>query len=535
MSSASRILLALALAALTAAHSLAQPAPPVGGTPPAGSPPAAGGLPMGALGGPPPMGIIGGGTRPGVGVGGPGFMGGGPARPGSSIIGGVGSGFPGMGVGMPMPGGGPMMVRQPLPVIDAKATLKDLLPHSPALTAVYTGEDLSLVPEVRYAAPPEKALTAEQWERRIGHHVASALHLNAKEEDGCLKAMLKGRHDLKGLPLVLGGACRTSGFKARAFKEQAALVKPLSPDQVAGSFIHARMGARHSHGKEPEKAEQYLQAHIAAVRQIGGAFEGKDQLAPVRYLTSAPRVEATRELARVAVFSPYKPAREEALEALSVRREADYAPVLAEALNYPWPQVARNAADAIVKLRSKELMPHLVAMLESPDPRAPRAPREEGEGEKKAVTARELVRINHHHNCLLCHSPGQRDRMSDETFLAEMPLPSETLSPPQSGYGSTQSPLLVRLDVTYLRQDFSVMQEVKDHGSWPSAQRFDFVVWKRELTKDEAAELRKRLTPREEGVLTPYQKAAVGALRELTGRDLEAKAEVWRKHLKLKS
>ena len=37
----------------------------------------------------------------------------------------------------------------------------------------------------------------------------------------------------------------------------------------------------------------------------------------------------------------------------------------------------------------------------------------------------------------------------------------------------------------------------------------------------------------EEGVLNPYHRAAVNALRELTGRDAAPTAEAWRRVLKL--
>lgn len=49
----------------------------------------------------------------------------------------------------------------------------------------------------------------------------------------------------------------------------------------------------------------------------------------------------------------------------------------------------------------------------------------------------------------------------------------------------------------------------------------------------EAKDLRERITKREEGELSPYHKAAVRALRDLTNRDLPAKADAWRKLLKL--
>src|SRR5262249_46970018 len=132
----------------------------------------------------------------------------------------------------------------------------------------------------------------------------------------------------------------------------------------------------------------------------------------------------------------------------------------------------------------------------------------------------------------LCHAAVERAKVADEVFTAEMPLPTVPLSPPEQGNGRTESPLLVRVDVTYLRQDFSLMQEVKAKGVWPSSQRFDFVVRKRPMSDAEAKELRKRLEAHGAGVLTPYQKAEVTALREMTGRDLEARAEAWRKFLK---
>jgi hypothetical protein len=134
--------------------------------------------------------------------------------------------------------------------------------------------------------------------------------------------------------------------------------------------------------------------------------------------------------------------------------------------------------------------------------------------------APELVRVNHLHNCLLCHAPAERAGSPEETLLAEVPVPTMPLPDTSNGYGQSGSNLLVRIDVTYLRQDFSAMRTVRDWSAdaWPSRQRFDFFVRKRVLTLAEAAELRGRLT----GV-SPYQLAAARALRLLTGRDHEPK------------
>jgi hypothetical protein len=146
-----------------------------------------------------------------------------------------------------------------------------------------------------------------------------------------------------------------------------------------------------------------------------------------------------------------------------------------------------------------------------------------------------MVRINHHRNCLLCHAPADREKLPKDALVAEVPIPSEELPDLTRGYGKSESNLLVRIDVTYLRQDFSVMQEVNEKSAWPSQQRFDFVVRKRRLTAAEANDLRKRLEKREPGALSPYQRAAVQALRELTGRDFEARPEPWRRLLQGKA
>ena len=57
---------------------------------------------------------------------------------------------------------------------------------------------------------------------------------------------------------------------------------------------------------------------------------------------------------------------------------------------YPWPAVAKRAADAMVKLERTDLIPQLLDALEAADPRLP-ATKEEGA--RKVVTVRELVKV----------------------------------------------------------------------------------------------------------------------------------------------
>ena len=65
---------------------------------------------------------------------------------------------------------------------------------------------------------------------------------------------------------------------------------------------------------------------------------------------------------------------------------------------------------------------------------------------------------------------------------------------------------------------------------WPEVQRFDFLVRTREVSEKEAQVLRELLRP-VEGDLSPYQRAAVASLRQLTGQDAEPNAAAWRRVL----
>jgi hypothetical protein len=206
-----------------------------------------------------------------------------------------------------------------------------------------------------------------------------------------------------------------------------------------------------------------------------------------------------------------------------VRPERDYTEVLVQGLHYPWPAVAVRAANAIAKLRRKDLVPQLQALLAEPDPRAP-VMKGIKINHKRVPVVRELVRVNHHRNCLLCHVPGNSD---SDALTGPVPVPGEPLpsaynirrsSPPSSGLPD----LLVRADVTYLRQDFSVLLPVANAETWPEMQRFDFLVRTRVLTEDEAKEYREKLTPHMSDESSPYRSAALAALRELTSRDGKA-------------
>jgi hypothetical protein len=276
--------------------------------------------------------------------------------------------------------------------------------------------------------------------------------------------------------------------------------------------------------------EQVTLARIAALMQVLAPESPAMRLGLIKYLSAISHAEATRSLARLAIFSGEEDVRSAAIDALKVRRERDYTEVLVQGLHYPWPKVASRAAEAIVKLERADLVPQLLDLLEAPDPRAP-VFREVDQ--KPVALVRELVRINHHRNCLLCHAPGNTGNVAPEVVTAAVPIPSEALPVPSDGYRTNLPDLQVRVDVTYLRQDFSLLQPVADAHPWPEMQRFDYLVRSRELTPEEAKEYQQKLTPDQPGRSSPYHRVALAALRELTGRDAEPTPEAWRRLLQL--
>jgi hypothetical protein len=271
-------------------------------------------------------------------------------------------------------------------------------------------------------------------------------------------------------------------------------------------------------------------ARIAALMQVLAPESPGMRLGLVKYLSGISHAQATRALAKMSIFSTEEAVRQSAIDSLKVRRERDYTDVLLGGLRYPWPDVARRSAEAMVKLDRTDLIGQLVDFLDEPDPRAPVVKEAD---HKKVFEARELVRVNHHRNCLMCHAPANTGNVAAETLTASVPTPQAPLPSPSQGYQNSIPDILVRLDVTYLRQDFSMLQAVADANPWPEMQRFDFLVRTRTLTEKEADACREQLATKELGVLSPYHRAAVAALRELTGRDAAPTPDAWRQLLKL--
>ena len=415
----------------------------------------------------------------------------------------------------------------------------------------------------------------------MANTIAKINHLNQKKTDGFLDLLRGELTDLNGLPFATGDACRTKGERTKQFTLAVATVRrAMQQGQVAiaSAVINAsgppvafaqpvppapqiltvqassttavsdninpatfwanyqRMCTQEDEAQskiDRSKCEHITVARVAALMQILAPLSPEYRIRLVKYLAGVTHVEATHALARLAIFSTEDEVRFAACDALKVRRDKDYTEILLVGLRYPLPAVARRSTEAIARLERADLIPQLLTMLEEPDPRAPVVSEVH---KKKVPVVREMVKVNHHRSCLLCHAPGNTGTVSDDALTVGVPIPGSPLSPPTGGYNQSPDPdLLIRVDVTYLRQDFLVMQAVAEAHPWPEMQRFDFLVRTRVLSEEEATEYKEKLEPREPGVLSPYHRAALAALRELTGKDTAPTAKAWRNLLKIRA
>jgi hypothetical protein len=247
----------------------------------------------------------------------------------------------------------------------------------------------------------------------------------------------------------------------------------------------------------------------------------------VRLLSRIGGPRATEALARRAVFDLARIVREEAVYALRDRPEADYRAILLDGLRHPWPAAAEFAAEAIVNLNQTSAIPQLVEILRRPDPSKPTAVKSKN-GDQFVV--REMVQVNHLKNCLLCHaaSANEADRVRGLVPNPNRAADTSNQTPIKSfgiyGGGGGRFDFFARAEVTYLRQDFSVMRPVhKDHQA-SHDERFDFVVRTRPASLCE-------LTEKPAGNDYPQRRSVLFALRELTGEDLGGDARAWEQRL----
>lgn len=410
---------------------------------------------------------------------------------------------------------------------DRKATAADLVPAAPKTASSKAALPARLidVPEIHFQKPLTKAMQTEDAQLHTAVTIDSVQLLNQRKIDGFIETLMRTRPDLGGLPFAMGDACR---MKPEASKQFVLALDTFHKAENAASNSNISKLVTESYKDQPAAQKIDPSASVAALMQVLGPEGGVTRLGLVKYLDGLDNADATRALAKLAIFSNESEVSTAAVNALKKRDKKDYTEILLSGLDYPWPAVAERAGSAIASLGRKDLIPQLIDVLEKPDPRAPRARSKDA---KEVAVVRELVRLNHHHSCLLCHAPAPREK-SDETsaqlegLTAQVPVPSESMT---AYYRPSVPDILVRFDTTYLRQDFSMKIAVPNADPWPEMQRYDFLVRTREVSEEEAATLQKMLQGSQSQGLSPYQAAALSALRALTGRSAEPTAEAWRK------
>jgi HEAT repeat protein len=322
-------------------------------------------------------------------------------------------------------------------------------------------------------------------------------------------ALLDRRGDLSGLPLRRGKACRLTPEAAAHLDEcsRSLRTKMGSADAVRELSAGEAKDNNWLKGESVAVLMQMLMAEGTAIR-----------VELTRLLSRIDARQATEALAQLALFDLHPVVREQAIAALAARPAKDYRAALLKGFDHPWRVIADHAAEALIALKMKDAVPELIEVLERPEPGAPYR---KGQGLTSYV--REMVRINHFQNCLLCHPASIHERDKVRGMVPETNRPIDPQ--PEVYYAAAPGRAFVRADITYLKQDFSVMLEVANPGLWPARQRFDFFVRERlaNATDYQKSAARQKAGPRE------LQRAAHYALRSLTGNDPGPSAADWKR------
>jgi hypothetical protein len=331
---------------------------------------------------------------------------------------------------------------------------------------------------------------------------------------------LMERPDLSGLPIRMGIDCHLGkeaaenlnvlSQKLRAHLSRARL-QNQADTRVNADFLRIAL----QEDNKARKGEWEQSEAIPTLVQMLMPEDRAVRMLLVDLLAKSPCRQATQALAQRALFDLSPEVREVAISELKERPAEDYREQLVAGFRYPWPPAADHAAEALIALGDRDSVPQLIALLDKADPMAPVT--EKGKTEHKIVV-KEMVRVSHLGNCLMCHAPSFS---SDDLVRGHVPVVGQSINPVTGGYGGASMGTFVRADITYLKQDFSVQQPVVKHGAWPANQRFDYMVRTRPATLDEVLDAVKKADD------YPQREAVLFALRELTGEDLGNESSKW--------
>ena len=327
--------------------------------------------------------------------------------------------------------------------------------------------------------------------------------------------MVASQADLRGLPFRKGPACELGTQSAQTLNNLSQRMRLLLQGATIMNHSHAqlnvermrsliyedrttslkfsddtldltlpRLQASMDHASRHNSTDWRQPAAVPTLTQMLQTEDTSCRVLLVDLLGQISGEEASQALARRAVFDLSREVRTAAVAQLKQRPATEYRNVLLAAFEHPWPPVAYHAAEAVCTLQDQECIPVLRAMLNEPEPGMPFLIKAEG---KETMMVREVVRVNHLANCLMCHAPSFQET---DMVRGKIPVVGQPLDTTGSGgYGASSSGTFVRADITYLQQDFSVMQPVPSPGFWPKFQRFDYLVRLRPPSKFELLRL----------------------------------------------
>jgi hypothetical protein len=337
---------------------------------------------------------------------------------------------------------------------------------------------------------------------------------------------------LSGLPVMSGPNCRLDPTAATIVQTLSKDLRDMGFVSVPGAAVRVRFssgrvanvaGTTIGNGSPKEKIDAFkewcdqnrvekFRGALATLLQMLQVEDAEMRLLLVRELAKMKSAGATAALAKRALVDLSPEVRKAAVAALQKRFANQYVPVLLQGLRYPWPPVADHAADALLTLKPEGVTPKLVDLLDQPDPSTPVLDKRTNK-----PVVRELVRLNHLRNCLLCHAPSANQ--NDGLVRGLVPTPGQPL--PRLYYAS-QTGNFVRADITFLRQDFSVNLTVPEANPWPKEQRYDFITRIRPVKPEEMPEITRTANN------YPQRDAVLHTLRGLTGKDAGDLSTKWR-------
>jgi HEAT repeat protein len=327
--------------------------------------------------------------------------------------------------------------------------------------------------------------------------------------------LLSVRPDLNTLPIRSGllrqldsAAANTLGTLS---KKLHAYVDLATPKDAQGQRPDPVLLRQILHEEKHGKRLEWLRPEaVPVLRQLLIHEQTPIRRLLVELLTEIPGRRSSELLAERAVYELDPAIRAAAVDALRPRPLEEVRQFFVTALRYPWAPAADHAAEALVALDDQEAVTQLVTLLNQPDPSAPIT------GTHGGQYQRQLVRVNHLGNCMMCHAAANT---MTEPVLGIAPGTSRRVTPGTWGGGGGQTaPFWVRADVTFFRQDFSESIPYGQHGvvAVQPTLRFDYLVRTRQLSPKETA----RQQSQHDGQAGYEQREAVlFALRELTGKD----------------